>query len=44
MRENLNELKTLIIEVAKALHLINSHNIVHSDLKTENILLKLRKK
>jgi dual specificity tyrosine-phosphorylation-regulated kinase 2/3/4 len=27
--------------VAKALHLINSHNIVHSDLKTENILLKL---
>lgn len=24
--------------------LINSHNIVHSDLKTENILLKTRKK
>lgn len=34
MRENLSELKTLIIEVSKALFLINSHNIVHSDLKT----------
>jgi hypothetical protein len=34
MRENINELKILIIEAAKALHLINSHNIVHSDLKT----------
>lgn len=32
------------MEVAKALMLINSHNIVHSDLKTENILLKTRKK
>lgn len=44
MRDNINELKTLIIEIAKALHLINSHNIVHSDLKTENILLKTRRK
>lgn len=31
------------MEVCKALFLINSHNIVHSDLKTENILLKLRR-
>ena len=34
MREDQNELKILIIEVVKALFLINSHNIVHSDLKT----------
>lgn len=34
----------MVVEVAKALMLINSHNIVHSDLKTENILLKTRKK
>ena len=38
------ELKILIAEVVKALFLINSHNIVHSDLKTENILLKTRRK
>jgi len=44
MRENLNELKNLIVEVSKALYLINSHNIVHSDLKTENILIKVSKK
>jgi dual specificity tyrosine-phosphorylation-regulated kinase 2/3/4 len=37
-------LKTIIIEVAKALFLMNSHNIVHSDLKTENILLRTRRK
>jgi dual specificity tyrosine-phosphorylation-regulated kinase 2/3/4 len=33
-----------MVEVVKALYLINSHNIVHSDLKTENILLKTRRK
>ena len=44
MRENLQELRTLIVEVSKALYLMNSHNIVHSDLKTENILLKVRRK
>lgn len=44
IRENLQELRTLIIEVSKALYLINSHNIVHSDLKTENILIKIRRK
>ena len=30
--------------MAKALFLMNGHNIVHSDLKTENILLKIRKR
>ena len=34
MRHNQHELRFLLAEVAKALHLINSHNIVHSDLKT----------
>jgi dual specificity tyrosine-phosphorylation-regulated kinase 2/3/4 len=31
------------VEVCKALFLINSHNIVHSDLKTENILLRTKR-
>ena len=33
----------LLIEVSKALFLMNSHNIVHSDLKTENILLRTKR-
>lgn len=32
-----------MVEVSKALYLMNSHNIVHSDLKTENILLRIRR-
>ena len=44
MREDIQELRTLVVEVSKALYLINSHNIVHSDLKTENILLRVRRK
>lgn len=32
------------MEVCKPLMLLNAHNIVHSDLKTENILLKLNRK
>lgn len=32
-----------MVEVSKALFLINSHNIVHSDLKTENILLRTKR-
>jgi dual specificity tyrosine-phosphorylation-regulated kinase 2/3/4 len=32
-----------LIEVSKALFLMNSHNIVHSDLKTENILLRTKR-
>jgi dual specificity tyrosine-phosphorylation-regulated kinase 2/3/4 len=38
-----DELRILMVEVAKALLLINSHNIVHSDLKTENILLRVKR-
>jgi len=34
MISNQNELLRIVIEIAKALTLINSHNIVHSDLKT----------
>lgn len=44
IKQNINELKNLVIEISKALYLINSHNIVHSDLKTENILIKTRGK
>jgi serine/threonine protein kinase len=33
----------VVVEIAKALTLINSHNIVHSDLKTENIMIKTRR-
>lgn len=43
MRADQSELKKIIVEIAKALLLMNSHNIVHSDLKTENIMLKTRK-
>lgn len=34
IRHDQTELKKIIIEIAKALVLLNSHNIVHSDLKT----------
>ena len=44
IKNNINELKILVIEITKALYLINSHNIVHSDLKTENILIKVKSK
>lgn len=37
---NLRLLKKIIIEVAKALQLLSESQIVHSDLKTENILIK----
>ena len=30
------------MEVARALELLSENNIVHSDLKTENILVKLK--
>jgi serine/threonine protein kinase len=43
-REDPNELKHLLIEICKTLMLLNAHNIVHSDLKTENILLNFRRK
>jgi RIO-like serine/threonine protein kinase len=34
MRVNQLELKKVMVEIAKALTLVNSHGIVHSDLKT----------
>ncbi len=43
-REDPNELKHLLIEICKTLVLLSAHNIVHSDLKTENILLNFRRK
>ena len=41
IRRDPSELNTIVVQVAKALFLINGHNIVHSDLKTENILLNI---
>lgn len=43
MRESPIHLKNLIIEIAKTLDLLEKHNIVHSDVKTENILIKEKK-
>ena len=40
MRESTAFLRHLIVEIAKALDLLEMNNIVHSDIKTENILLK----
>ena len=40
MRENSIFLRQMIVELAKALDLLEMSNIVHSDIKTENILLK----
>ena len=40
LRKSTNFLKALIYEIAQALDLLVSNKIVHSDLKTENILLK----
>lgn len=40
MRDNPIHLKNLIVEIAKTLDLLEQHNIVHSDVKTENILIK----
>ncbi|CAD8099105.1 unnamed protein product [Paramecium sonneborni] len=39
-RKDLTELKKLIRELAQALDLLQDQRIVHSDLKTENILVK----
>ncbi|KAL4477752.1 hypothetical protein ABPG72_018926 [Tetrahymena utriculariae] len=42
MRSNLNILKHLIFELSHALLVISDQKIVHSDLKTENILIKTK--
>ena len=40
LRKSTNFIKCFIYEIAQALDLLASNKIVHSDLKTENILLK----
>lgn len=42
LKKNTAFLRALIIQIAQALDLLAQHKIVHSDLKTENILLKLQ--
>ena len=42
IKNNQNELRKIILDVAKALELLSENNIVHSDLKTENILVRLK--
>lgn len=44
MRSDTKILKTIIIGIAKALQLISERGIVHSDLKTENVLVHSNKK
>jgi dual specificity tyrosine-phosphorylation-regulated kinase 2/3/4 len=43
MKSNVNLLKRVIFELAHALMLLSDCRIVHSDLKTENILIKTQK-
>lgn len=40
MKKSPTFLKSLIFEIAQALDLLYQNKIVHSDLKTENILIK----
>lgn len=40
MSKNPSILTTLVIEICKALALLSEYEVVHSDLKTENILIK----
>lgn len=40
-RKDQTQLRRIIIEVSQALLLLAENSIVHSDLKTENILVKL---
>ena len=42
LRKSQDEIRHIILEVAKALELLAENNIVHSDLKTENILVRLK--
>ena len=41
LRKNTSFLKTLIYQMAQALDLLSQHKIVHSDIKTENILINI---
>ena len=40
LRKSPKFMKCMIYEIAQALDLLVSNKIIHSDLKTENILLK----
>ena len=40
MRKSTKVIRTLLLEMAQALDLLDSERIVHSDIKTENILLQ----
>lgn len=40
LKKSTNFLRCLIIQIAQALDLLAQNKIVHSDIKTENILLK----
>ena len=42
IKNNQNELRKIILDIARALELLSENNIVHSDLKTENILVSLK--
>ena len=42
MQSDLKILKKIIIEVSSAIELLSSLNIVHSDVKTENIILSVK--
>ena len=41
LKKNTSFLKTMVYQVAQALDLLAEHKIVHSDIKTENILLNI---
>lgn len=40
LRKSTDFLKTLIIQISQALDLLAQNKIIHSDIKTENILLR----
>lgn len=41
LKKNTSFLKALIYQIAQALNLLSQHKIVHSDIKTENILMNI---
>lgn len=43
IRKDLKLLKRIIIDIAEALLVLSDNRIVHSDVKTENILIKTKK-
>lgn len=41
LKKNTKFLRTMILQISEALDLLSKHKIVHSDIKTENILIKV---